>query len=97
MISDLAREFVMDFFDVDGDGDLDSSTFYRDDGCDLSTVLIDEVGRGEANGDLVKYDFQDGSSIITSPGAWDFGHRHCACFCWVGAGHVDGCSEAYDD
>lgn len=40
-------------------------------------------------GDVVRYEFRDGSVITEAGDAWDIGYPDC--FCWQGAGHSDDC------
>ncbi len=46
-------------------------------------------------GESVRFDFADGSSIITEGGGWDFGIPDSEDFCWLGGGHHGGagCDE----
>ena len=70
--------------------------------CGLVEADVDEVcsqyctdpGR---RGESTRYEFDDGSAIVVTPGGWDFGHpAPCTCHCWPEAyrgGHADECEE----
>lgn len=78
------------------------SALFDDDGmapfdCDVITIdeaCSDRRATNEVrNGDSIRYDFSDGSSIVTVSGAWDFGMPDSDCHCWLGAGHHDDCQR----
>ena len=58
---------------------------------------IDEVCRAaapnpEREGEKTRYEFADGSSIIVTMEAWDYGLPG-ECFCFEGGGHSDYCLD----
>lgn len=76
---------------VGGDG----TVWTTSDGRDFAGLLDEECSWKEHQGDpsmssvVTRYDFLDGSSIVTNPEFWDFGFP--GCFCSSGVGHSDEC------
>jgi len=68
-------------WDNDGDGDLEAD-------CES------QAERHHRNGDAMRYEFADGSAIVTTPGGWDVGYSGVGldCTCWPSAGiHMHEC------
>lgn len=76
-------------FDDDGQKFEDASGIEIDGACYAS------CGHPTRSGDWARYEFGDGSAIITSVYGWDLGYSAPAtCYCWAGNGeHLDGCEE----
>lgn len=51
-------------------------------------------GENEGRGDMVAYEFADGSAIVACGGsAWDVRHPACRCgYCWEGGGLSEECA-----
>lgn len=80
-------------------GDLDGWTL--PDGQELVDVLRQRATNVETRDhDETRFEFEDGSSIVTSGGGWDFGYPASArpglwCWCWDDGrgGHTTDCLE----
>jgi len=71
----------------------DGQRFEADDGRDIGDVCEEKSARTDRErrgyaGCATRYEFEDGSAIVTRDGGWDIGIPHCAaCYCWEGADH----------
>jgi len=63
----------------------------------LDDVAQNADARIERHDGAVRYRFPDGSALIACEGGWDLGIPGASCWCWVGAGHQEGCPEAESD